>query len=157
MRLSTLGLVLVVIGIVTLTIGVYTYAFSTPQTKTSTIEPAAGIFEQLELNQGDQLKVALTVVDGEGVSVTVEDALSETVYNGGTVYTTLEFNVNAQSSGLHRINFVNVSPTDELIIDYSIVYPAFPGMLTYFALILGAVLVINGLAVILIMKRSNKE
>jgi hypothetical protein len=157
MRLSTLGLVLVVIGIVTLTIGVYTYAYPISQTKTSTVEPAAGIFEQLELNQGDQLKVALTVVDGEGVSVTVEDELSETVYNGGTVYTTLEFNVNAQSSGLHRINFVNVSPTDELIIDYSIVYPAFPGILTYFALILGAVLVINGLAVILIMKRSNKE
>jgi hypothetical protein len=157
MRHSTIGLVLVVIGIVTLTIGVYTYAYPIPQTKTSTVEPSAGIFEQLELNQGDQLKVALTVVDGEGVSVTVEDELSETVYNGGTVYTTLEFNVNAQSSGLHRINFVNVSPTDELIIDYSIVYPAFPGILTYFALILGAVLVINGLAVILIMKRSNKE
>jgi hypothetical protein len=157
MRHSTIGLVLVVIGIVTLTIGVYTYAYPISQTKTSTVEPAAGIFEQLELNQGDQLKVALTVVDGEGVSVTVENAVPETVYNGGTVYTTLEFNVNAQSSGLHRINFVNVSPTDELIIDYSIVYPAFPGILTYFALILGAVLVINGLAVILIMKRSNKE
>lgn len=156
MRLSTIGLVLVVIGIVTLTIGAYTYAYPIPQTKTSTVEPSAGIFEQLELNQGDQLKVALTVVDGEGVRVTVEDALSETVYNGGTVYTDLEFNVNAQTSGMHRINFVNISPTDELTIDYSIMYPAFPGILTYFSLIVGAVLLINGLAVILIFKRSNK-
>ncbi|MCW4002820.1 MAG: hypothetical protein NWE95_02780 [Candidatus Bathyarchaeota archaeon] len=157
MRLSTLGLVLVIIGIVTLAIGAYTYAYPTPQTKTSTIAPSAGIFEQLELKQGDQLKVALTVIDGEGVRVTVEDPLSETVYNGGTVYANLAFNLNAQSNGAHRINFVNISPTDELTIDYSIMYPAFPGMLTYFALILGVVLVVNGLVVILIFKRSNKQ
>lgn len=96
------------------------------------------------------------MVDGEGVSVTVEDPLSETVYNGGTVYLSLEFSLNAKSNGAHRINFVNVSPTDKLTIDYWIMYPAFPGLLTYFALILGVVLLINGLAV-LIIKRSNKE
>lgn len=158
MRLSLLGVSLLVIGIVVLSVGVYTCAFPpATQTKTATLEPSAGSFEQLELNQGDKLQVTLTVTDGSAVRVTVEDPSSEIIYNGGTVFMDLEFNVNAETSGIHKIHFVNDSPTDQLTIDYSVTYPTFPGILTYSAIIVGLLLAVNGLALILISKRSNKK
>ncbi len=91
-----------------------------------------------------------------GIKVYVEDPPPmEVVYNGGTVYNHLEFSFSAQTSGVYRVNFENISPTNQQTIVYSVTFPSNPGILRYLAITVGALLLVAGPLIALSSSRKH--
>ncbi len=147
MRRRTLGLTLALVGFTVLALALYTYALPNANlSKTVTLEPSSGTFAQVSLCPGDKVQGTLDVTDGTaGIKVYVEDPPPmEVVYNGGTVYDHLEFSFNAQTSGVYRVNFENLSPANQQTIAYSLTFPSNPGVIGYLAITVGVLLLVVG-------------
>ena len=157
MNRRTFCVLFVMIGLFVLAVGIYGFAFSTTtQTQTETIAASTGFFAQFELAQGDTVKGALTILDGnEGIVVYVENPVEEVIYNGGTVYNSLEFSFTAQTAGSHTINFENLSPASQQTIEYSLTYSTIPRTVSISATVIGAVFFVSGM--ILAVTSSKKR
>ncbi len=150
MNKKALGAIILIIGLIVLAFGIYGYAFSATatQTHTETIDASDGVFVQFELGQGDAVKGALTVLDGhEGIAVYVENPAKEVVYNGGTVYSSLEFSFNAQTSGAYIVNFDNLSSANQQIIEYSLTHSTNSRIVSLIATVIGALFLISGIII----------
>jgi hypothetical protein len=154
---KTLGVTFTVIGLVALILGIYAYAFSTETlTQTITIDPSDGFAAQLEIEQGDVVRGALIILDGnEGITVLVENPATEVIYNGGTVYTNLEFSFNAQTTGLYALNFDNLSSANQQTIEYSLTHSTFSRTLSLAILVIGAILLAVGITTAIMSSKKN--
>lgn len=146
-----------IIGIIVLVLGTYTYAFSTEtQTETKAIDASKGFTAQLNLQQGDTVQGTLTILDGnQGIAVSAENSANEVVYNGGTVYTSLEFNFYVPTSGLYMVNFNNTSPNIQQTIEYSLTYSTYSPTLGLAAIIIGAIILGVGITTAFISNKKN--
>ncbi len=157
MRRRILGLTLAVVGFAVLALALYTSSLPVMrESKNLTLEPSTGTFDQINLNTNDKVQGTLDVIEGPaGIRVYVEDPSLKVVYNGGTVYNDLDFSFNAQTSGVYRVNFENLSPTNQQTITYSLVFPAIRGIVWYVAIVAGALLVVVGLGVAIVLGRKH--
>lgn len=158
MHKKTVGILAVIVGLIIFVFGMYTYALpDTTQTKTETISPSNGIFVQLQLEQQSNLKGSLSVLGGaQGINVYIADPNEEVIYNGGTVFTSLEFSVTAPTSGTYKVNFDNPSPANTQTIEYSVTYPAdFPKTISLTIIAAGTLLLVGGIAVTLILSKQT--
>ena len=153
---KTIFVTLSIIGLLILAAGLYSYLFSAEiQTQTKAIETSERFTTQLNLEQGDTVYGTLTILDGtQGIAVSVENPAKEIVYDGGTVYTSLEFNFFVQTSGLYIVNFNNTSSTIQQTIEYSLAHSKYSPPLSLAAIIIGTIILIIAITTILM---SNKK
>ncbi|MCW4029360.1 MAG: emp24/gp25L/p24 family protein [Candidatus Bathyarchaeota archaeon] len=151
---KTAGIILTVIGIVALVYGAIAYTSTTTQTETKTIPVSEDLTVTLELGQGDKVQGAVTLLNGnEGISVKVENPANETVYNGGAVYSAVEFSFNAQTSGSYTATFHNLSSDNGQTIEYSFTYPTTPILVSYANFAVGALLVAAGVILVALNRK----
>jgi hypothetical protein len=111
---------------------------------------------QLELNPGDKVQGALTILDGdEGITVYIENPRGEASYNGGTVYNKVDFSFSSQTAGQHIAIFTNLSPTNTQTIEYSFTYPALPSIASIVIIVLGVFLLLIGVTFLVILHKAN--
>jgi len=92
MNKKTLGIILALTGIVVLSFGLFTYIYQTTYTQTDTLHPLESKTFKLDLTPSDKVQGTVTVLDGdEGIRVFVENPNGDVIYNGGTVYSNVEF------------------------------------------------------------------
>ena len=154
---KALGATFITFGLVILAVGIYAYAFSTvTQTQTKTIDASNAYVTQLELEQGDAVHGVLIILDGnEGIAIYVENPTNESIYDGGTVYTRLEFNFNVQTTGTHTVNFENRSPANQQTIEYSLTHSTYSRTLSLVSTIIGAILLGVGITTSFISIRKS--
>lgn len=156
---KALGLTLTTIGLIILALGIYAYSFSTvTQNQTKTIDASDIHVAQLELELGDAVHSVLTILDGnEGIAIYVENHAQESVYDGGTVYTSLEFNFYVQTTGPYAVNFENLSPTNQQTIEYSLTHSTYSRTLSLAITIIGAILLIAGITTTFIASKKSRS
>ena len=154
---KALGLTFITIGLIILALGISAYAFSTvTQTETKTIDASEAYVAQLELEEGDTVHGVLTVFNGnEGTAIYVENPTNESIYDGGTVYTSLEFNFNTQTTGAYTVNFENLSPANQQTIEYSLTHSTYSRTLSLVATIIGFILLAVGITTTFISIRES--
>jgi hypothetical protein len=77
----------------------------------------------------------------------VENPLREVIYNGGTIYNSLEFVFKAESNGIYLVNFENANPSNQQTVEYSLTYPAFPAVASSLMTFAGAALFGAGVSI----------
>ncbi len=156
MNKKTLGLVLSILGIVILVSGVAAFTYTTTQTDTLNLLVADGSTVTLDLGQGDKVQGSVTITNGtEGISVYVEDPSNGVVYNGGAVYSNVEFTFNAPTAGIYTVNFDNLSTTSQQTVEYSLTSPVIPSIIGIITIIGGAFLLLIGITLYVIVKKAT--
>jgi len=155
MNKQTVGIIFTIIGIVILGVGIYAYTYSTTTlTQTEALPASKSITVPLELGLGDKVQGALTIEGSEGIKVYVEDPANQVTYTGGSVYSNVEFSFTAQSSGTYTVVFENLSPTNQQTIEYSFSYPAISSIVSYSLMAIGAILLIAGIVLAVILNKK---
>ncbi len=156
MQKRTLGLILTIIGLAILVSGIAAYTVSTTQTHTVTLPISDGLSVPLELSAGDKVQGAVTVLNGnEGINVYVENPQNEVIYNGGTVYSNVEFSFNAQTFGSYAVIINNLSSTNGQTIEYSLTYPSIPSIVGLALIIVGVFFVVAGVTMRIMLQKAG--
>jgi hypothetical protein len=156
MNKKTLGIILALTGLVVLSFGLFTYIHQTTSTQTDTLHPLESKTFKLDLAPGYKVQGTLTVLDGnEGIAVFIENPDGEVIYNGGTVYSNVEFSFDAQKLGKYFAAFTNLSPTNEQKIEYSFTYPALPSLISLAVTIIGVFLLLIGVTFLVILHKAS--
>jgi hypothetical protein len=151
---TTVGIILTVIGIVALVFGAVAYTSTTTQTETRTVPVSGDLTFSLELGQGDKVQGAVTLLNGEGINVYVENPGNEVVYNGGAVYNNVEFSFIAQTFGSYTATFHNLSSDNGQTIEYSFTYPQISTLVSYANFAVGALLVVAGAILVVVLNKK---
>ena len=157
MQRKTISLVLVLVGLVILAVGIFSYYIPpTTQNESRVLEQSDRVIIELNL-EGGVTKCSMTVLQGnEGTRVFVKDSQTqEIVYDGGIVYSDLEFSFEPQHPADYFFTFENISPNSQQTIEYSITYPTnIPKIISIITIIGGLVILLQG--VILISLKRKK-
>jgi len=156
MNKQTVGIIFAVTGIIILSLGLFTYIYQTTYTQAETMQPLEIKTFELDLTPGDKVQGTVTILDGsEGISVYVENPTGEVIYNGGTVYNSVDFSFNSKTTGTHVATFTNLNPVTEQTIEYSFTYPALPNLVSLAVTILGVFLVLIGVTFLVILHKAK--
>ena len=154
MQRKTMGILFIVIGFIVLAVGLFSYTLTATQTRNLALSVSDGAFARIELEQGDTVRGSLLIQSGnEGIKFYVEDPVGEVVYDGGTIYGSLDFSFHSQISGLYISRFENLSPTNQQSIEYSLTYSAVPRIVSFSAAIVGAGFFVAGIVLMFLKKK----
>jgi len=156
MNKQIVGIIFAVTGIIILSLGLFTYIYQTTYTQTEAMQPLEVKTFELDLTPGDKVQGTVTILDGsEGISFYVENPAGEFIYNGGTVYNSVDFSFNSKTTGTHVATFTNLNHLNEQTIEYSFTYPALPNLVSLAVTILGVFLVLIGLTFLVILHKAK--
>jgi len=147
----------VLVGLVILAVGIFSYYLPpSTQNESRVMEQSDRVIVELNL-EGGVTKCSMTVLEGnEGIRVFVEDSQTqEIVYDGGIVYSDLEFSFEPQYTAEYFFTFENISPKSQQTIEYSIIYPTYiPNIISIITTIGGLVLLFQGVILISLKKKK---
>ena len=103
----------------------------------------------LELNGEDRVKGNLTILEGtQGIKIYLETPHNELVYDGGVVYNSLDFTLNVQSEGIHRLYLANLDPINQQKFQLSLTINQFPWFNSILIVSIGLLVSITGIVII---------
>lgn len=156
MNKKSLGYILAVTGLIVLALGLYTYTYSTTLTQTETLQPLESRAVQFELGPGDKVQGSLKILSGdEGISVYVENPRGDVSYNGGKVYTNIEFSFNGQIPGKYYAIFNNLSSANTQTIEYIFTCPVLSSLASLAITIVGAFLLLIGATFLVLLHKAT--
>lgn len=146
MNVKSAKILIIIVGLVLSITGFYTSFLTTNQNKTEIIDPLDEITFPLELNDADEVKGNLIILEGsQGIRIYIKEPNGELIYDGGAVYTSLDFVLNSQTKGTYRLSLINLNSEQQQKIQLSLLCNQFSRLTSFLVVFIGILLTFVGI------------
>jgi hypothetical protein len=140
-----LGQSIIILALFISIIGFYSFFLTNNQTIIENISPLNEMKIPLKLGYEDKLNGNLIIrEENKGIKVYLEDPYGELIYDGGIVFSTLEFVINSKKEGTHNLTLTNLDPSQQQEIQIQITKNQISWSLSFIITLSGIILSVIG-------------